>query len=67
MLHEMLEYQDSNFAMPDYGILRIILEGNVAPNCCSEMNEIMGLITQKNEANAHGSLGSRKKSATSCQ
>lgn len=66
MLSQMLLYQKNKFLLPDVGILRMCVEGNCAPNCCSEMNEILEVITSKNET-LHGSVSARKLSAVSQQ
>lgn len=66
MLIRMLFYQNNTFGLPNVGILRICLEGNSTPNCCSEMNEILDLITHKNDS-VHGSLSSRNRTSITSQ
>lgn len=63
MLIEMLNYQSSTFVLPESGLLKITLEGNAAPNCCSEMNEILDLINHKNEFMPGGSMSSKHRSS----
>lgn len=64
MIIQMLLYQQNNFPQQDYGLLRLTLIGNVAPNCCSEMNEILDLIAQKS-LSMSDSVSSRNKSVNS--
>lgn len=62
----MLNYQANHFMLPDIGIIRLVLEGNEASNCCSEMNKIFDVIHHKSDSR-RSSLNFKNKSASSLQ